>query len=160
MATKIRIGDPKPKDAAYYGKGRTPLDDTADIRDIVSAFVGRGYTNLADDDIKGGYARMTHLLGAPKAQKLMTQIFLHNQRPENQKLPVEDRISRFYDAGSGDPETNQIISKSRQFGYGVLPGFRTSSYAINQGLQGQSPLLAQANPNEALKEKIRLKINK
>lgn len=166
MATKIKIvksGDPNKgtlTEEKVTLKGRGPIEDTADIRDIITGLVGKGYTALSDDDVRGGYGRLQTLVGRPKAQKLMEQIFIYNQRPENRGLPVEDRISRFYDAGSGDAATNDVIGKAKSFGYGVLPGFRNSPNVLNQGLLGKIPVTAQLNPNEELKRKIMLKVGK
>lgn len=163
MATKIKItksGDPKKGTVTEEKatiKSRGPLEDTADIQDIISGMVGKGYTTLSDDDARGGFARMEALLGRDKARDLMTKIFIYNQRPENQRAPMEARISQFYDTAANDP----VISKARNFGYGVLPGFRTSASALNQSLLGRIPASTEvAEVNPEIKRRIMLKINK
>lgn len=150
--------DPALEEGAPVRNERTSLDETADIRDIINGMVGRGYTALDDDDAKGMYTRLRQVMGDQKAQKLMTQIFIHNQR-EGSK-PMESRIKTFYEVGSNDPEVGEIITKTKTFGQGPLAGMRESSSAISQQLTGKFPSDIAMTPKEGLKEKVMLRINK
>lgn len=53
---KIKTG---PGDGTYI-KPTTPLDTTADVRDILSFIAGKG-ANMADPDVKASYGRLAAL---------------------------------------------------------------------------------------------------
>lgn len=135
---------------------RSSLDTSVEARDIMSGLVGKGYTT-SSPTTADAFERLSVIYGRPKAQKLMEQMFIYNQNPEVQKLPVESRISRFYDKGSMNPEVNKILTENRGLGYGVLPGFRESPFVLNQELQGRLPMAKGASGDE-LKKKVALKI--
>lgn len=137
---------------------RTSLDDTADVRDILGALIGKGVSSLQHVDTQKDYARLQALLGTQKAQKLMTQVFLHNTR--NSSVPKERRLQDFYEVGSNEPEVNEIIKNVKSFGYGVLPGFRESSKQTNQMLTGVIPGETAAVNNDAATQKVMLRLNK
>jgi hypothetical protein len=179
MATMLKVygggGEkPVPEKQAYTGKSRTSLDDTADVRDIISSLIARGVgkaqttesadkiqhkSALGDENDQADYGRLRQLLGPEKAQKLMTSIFIHNQR--NATLPMEKRIQTFYDVGSNDADVNEVIGNVRSFGYGVLPGFRESSKQSNQMLTGKIPSDMSAATSDAdLQRRIMLRLNK
>lgn len=161
MATKLKVrtGDPKKKEVEetiFLGKNRTPIDDTADTRDILTGLIGKGYTALSDDSIRGGFQRLQALVGPERARKLMTHAFIFNQNPAMQKLPTEAKIKTFYETPSGDADVQGLLGKVKSFGYGVLPGFRESSYQVNQELAGRiPPTTAMVDP--AL-QKIKLRV--
>lgn len=158
---KIRVsGDPKKKvetvEEAFIAPGKTPLDSTADIRDIISGMAGGGYTRLSDPNAVANYSRLKGILGDARANKLMTHILIQNQRPGVANMPVEARVKSFYDLPVSDEEIAPIIGKAKTFGYGVLPGFRQSSSQLNQELSGAvSPTIAAVTP-EAEKIKVRV----
>lgn len=164
MATLLRFdtggGGGKTTAAAQAttAKGRVPADDTADVRDILGALVGKGVTNLSDDTSRAHYSRLINLLGAQKANKLMTQVFSHNTRSGN--VPMEKRIQSFYDIGSNDPEVSDVIKNVKSFGYGVLPGFRESGLQTNQELTGRVPMTTSATDNSDLQKQIMLRLQK
>lgn len=153
---KLRIkNDPNkgdPIESSYISKGRTPSDDTADVRDLLATMVGKGYTSLNDEESRGNYARLRSLLGDTQAQKLMTHVFIQNQNPSFSQLPVESKIKSFYDIPSGDEEVSKVLGKVKTLGYGVLPGFRQSSLLSNQQLGGR------ISPVEETVSKVKLKI--
>lgn len=160
MATKIKVkGDPKKGELSeemYISKGRTPLDTTADLRDVISGLAGGGYTSLSDENARASYSRLRALLGDTKANKLMTHIFIQNQRPEVSKLPIEGRVKSFYDMPVADEEVGNTLKKVKSFGYGVLPGFRESHSQFNQQLAGVIPSgVVSARPDT---EKIKLRV--
>lgn len=140
---------------------RSPVDTDIEARDIISSLVGKGYTSLSDEDARNSYNRLRVIYGQPKAQKLLEQISIYNQRPELRNLPLEERISKFYTIGSSNPAANEIISKAGKLGYGVLPGFRESPYVPNQQLQGLTPDVVAAAPMaEEVKKKVLLRLGK
>lgn len=145
MATKLKVrtGDPKKggelKEEVKYTPGRTQLDDTADLRDLITGMVGKGYTDLSTDDAKSNYSRLRSLVGDATANKLMTHVFIQNQRPGAANLPVEAKIKEFYEIPSADTDISNVLGKVKTFGYGVLPGFRESSSFTNQQLAGRIP---------------------
>lgn len=168
MATKLRLssGDPKPKVTTGIGggsSGRGVLDEQADVRDLISSLVGKGYTTLMDDNSRAAYNRLQILLGRPRAQKLMEQVFIYNQNPEHQRRPVEDKINTFYNLGSRDAQTNDLLKKTKSLGYGVLPAFRESNFVPNIMLQGKAAetgTTASAPLSDEIKQKVLLKFNR
>jgi hypothetical protein len=162
MAVKLKVkaGDPKKgeiKETAIISPGRTPLDNTADVRDILTGLVGKGYTTMGDDNIKSGYNRLQSLLGPQQASKLMNHMFMFNSRPDLKNTPVESRIKQFYDTPSADVDVTGTLGKVKSFGYGVVPGFRDSSSQLNQQLSGKTPTDVAVVAPEAVKA-VKLKI--
>lgn len=158
---KVRIsGDPKKKvetvEETFIAPGKTQLDSTADIRDIISGMAGAGYTRLSDQKAVANYNRLKTLLGDARANKLMTHIFIQNQRPGAANMPVEARVKSFYDIPVSDEEIAPIIGRAKSLGYGVLPGFRQSSSQLNQELSGMIPATAAQSPSDAEKIKVRV----
>lgn len=161
----LRIDDtgdkPTAQAANTTGKARTSADTTADIRDIVNAFIGKGGVGMKDESSRNDYARLRALLGDAKAQKLMESVFIHNQR--NAAVPMEKRIQTFYDVGSNDAGVNELIAGMKNLGYGPLVGgFRESSKRTNQILTGRIPadIATTASDNSDLQQKIMLRLNK
>lgn len=163
MATMLRIMDgggekPTAQSQATTGKSRTADDDTADVRDILSNLVGRKVSNLSDENTRSDFARLQALLGSQKAQKLITQVIIHNQR--NANAPMEKSIQDFYEVGSNDPEVNDVLKTVKGFGYGVLSGFRDSAKQGNQLLAGKIPGATASVDQEDLQRKIMLRLPK
>lgn len=163
MATMLRIsgeGGEKPTAQATTatGKSRTADDDTADIRDILSGLVGKKISNLSDEGARSDFARLQALVGPEKAQKLVTQVIIHNQR--NANAPMEKSIQDFYEVGSNDPDVNDVLKTVKGFGYGVLPGFRDSSKQANQILTGKIPNATASVDQDDLQRKVMLRLNK
>ncbi len=153
-------GKPVAKAETAMGKARTSDDDTADIRDIINSFIGKGGVGMKDDTSRADYARLQNLLGPEKAQKLMESVFIHNQR--NATAPLEKRIQTFYDVGSNNTDVDDIIKKTKNLGYGPLVGgLRESSKATLQELTGRIPAsTTPALENEDLRQKVMLRLNK
>lgn len=162
MAVKLKVkaGDPKKgeiKESVLLSPGRTPFDDTADVRDILSGLVGKGMTGLNDDDSRNSYTRLQQLVGPQQAQKLMTHMFIFNSRPDLKGAAPEARIKSFYDTPASDNDVSGTLNKVKSFGYGVLPGFRDSSSQLNQQLSGRIPATSVAAVDPAVKT-VKLKI--
>lgn len=151
-------GDKPTEPQATTGKSRTSDDDTADIRDILSNLVGRKISNLQDESVRSDYARLQALVGAQKANKLLSQVLIHNSRSGS--VPMEKSIQDFYEVGSNDPEVNDVLKTVKGFGYGVIPGFRDSSKQGNQILTGKIPGATAAVDQDELKRKIMLRLPK
>lgn len=149
---------PVAKSEVARGKARTGDDDTADIRDIINSFIGKGGIGMKDDTSRADYARLQTLLGPEKAQKLMESVFIHNQRSATE--PLEKRIQTFYDVGSNNQEVDAIIKKTKQLGYGPLVGgLRESSKATLQQLTGRMPASTiAAVDNRDLQNKLMLRL--
>lgn len=157
MAVKIKvkpIGDPK--EEARIAKTRTPADETADLRDILTELAATGKTSLSDDASRASYSFLQRILGPQQAQKMMTYMFIHNQRPELKGLPTEARIKQFYDTPAGDEEINTTLKRVKNLGYGVLPGYRTSADYTLQELAGRIPTTT-AKVDPAV-QKIKLRV--
>lgn len=148
------------KQEGYNSKGRTEVDDMLDVRDILSALVGKGITNLDDDSNRAHYQSLIKLVGAPKASKLMAQVFNHNTRAGASQLPVEKRIQDFYEIGSGDEETAQTLKKVKALSQGVLPGYRESILHDNQLLAGRASPSTASVDNSNLQQKVMLRLQK
>jgi hypothetical protein len=162
MMLRLTGGGEKPvvEEARTTGKSRTSLDDTADVRDILNSIIGRGITGLQDDNSRSDAMRLRTLLGADKANKLLTSMFIHNQRSAS--LPMEKRIQTFYDVGSNDKDVADIITNTKSFGYGPLVGFRDSSKQTNQQLSGRIPmnLATSVADTEDLNKRVMLRLQK
>lgn len=137
-------GDPDPitpiglgKSIAMMSRQRTPFDDTADIRDSLTALVGKGYTGVSDDDARGHFGRLTSILGRDAAQKLMTHIFIYNQTPTARGVGLQEKINQFYNIGSRDSSINDILSRVNKFGSGVQSGLTDSPEIQNQELSNR-----------------------
>lgn len=135
MAKKVMI---------RVNKGGTPIptDTKFDLRDVLSGLVAKG--NILNPDDKAAlYGSLVSNIGQENAQKIMNHAYLFNQRSDIQRLPLEEKIKTFYTIGSNDPYVNDVISKTKTLGYGVLPGFRQSASDINQEMSGQIAPVAQ-----------------
>jgi hypothetical protein len=136
------------------------IDQEFDVRDRLAELVGKGNA-LSPDEKAAIYGDLTSLLGKERAQKVLNHAFIFNSRPDVQRLPLEQKLQSFYAIGSNDPEVDSLIKKSKTLGYGAVPGFRQSSSAINQVLNGQIPLTAgPVQDNAGLKQKIAVGVGK
>lgn len=166
--TYVRIsGDPKgakdnPDNDAYISPNRTPIDTNFDLRDRLAELVGRG-NSLVGDDKAAIYGWLKGQLGDSKAQKILNHAYIFNARPEVQKLPLEDKLRAFYTIGSSDPDVMDVINRTKNLGYGVVPGARTSSSDINAQIYGSRPgadAVSTSPGGENIKKKIQLRISK
>jgi hypothetical protein len=74
---------------------------------------------------------------------------------------LEEKLRSFYTIGSNDPDVNALISKSKSLGYGTVPGFRQSSSAINQQLNGQVPVVpTTAAISPEIQKRVMLQVRK
>lgn len=169
MAKAIRVkiapttGDPiKPEvqETAIYSPNRPKIDLDFDVRDKLAELVGRGNTINPDDKVSI-YGRLASILGEGKAKKVMDHAYIFNQRPDIQKLPLDQKLNAFYQIGSTDPDVSNVIHRSKSLGYGPLQGFRESASETNQQLSGRVPLVTgtgEAAPE--IKKKVMVKIAK
>lgn len=127
------------------------LDDSILVRDMITGLVGGGFTSLKEDTAQKNFAQLRRLLGDSKANEIMTKVVIHNQDPRYKALPIEEKISSFYDQQQNDP----VIGRVRKLSYGVLPGFRTSPNVQIQGLQNQMGLLTDPETVKSVGLKIR-----
>jgi hypothetical protein len=157
---KVGAGDPTPtykKDAIYSNRGQ--FDTFLDLRDKLAELAVQG-RNLHPDDRAAIYGYFANALGPERAQKVITHAQLFNSRPDVQGLSPEEKLKSFYTIGSNDPDVQQLITKTKSLGYGVIPGYRGSSSAINQATQ-------QGNYNNAVgaidpmsQKKVMLRVGK
>lgn len=136
-----------------------PLDKSFDIRDHLAALVGKGNT-ISPDDKAAIYSDLINNLGKDKAIKVMNHAYIFNQRPEVQRLPLDDKLRSFYSIGSNDADVNDIMSKSKSLGYGPVQGFRESSFNINQVLNGKVPSDAVTTTDPSLRKRVLLTVSK
>lgn len=159
----LRVGDPKKptevKEEAFYGGGRTPIDQSFDIRDRLAELIGSGNV-LKPDDKAAIYGSLTSTLGADKARKIMDHIYIFNTRNDVKSLPVEEKIKTFYNMGSNDPDVMALINKTKSLAYGPLRGFRESSSDMNQQMAGRTPVVASNGVSPEIQKKVMLRIGK
>lgn len=159
------VEDPNPQQP-YLPKGKTSLDVTADIRDILGNIVGGGYQSWQDitgnEDAKSQYSALIGKVGRPVANKLITQAVSFNQMPESKSLGVEDRVKSFYNIGSADKDVADVLLKVKTFGYGPQAGIRESSNYGNMALTGRAaPNVSEpTEQSEEIKEIITAKTQK
>lgn len=161
MAKKVmlRIGDPAtPAGNNMILKANDPTKTALDVRDHLAALIAGG-NNLSPDDKKAVFQGLSNALGQEQAQKVLLHAYVFNNRPDVQRLPIEEKLKTFYDIGSTDADIHNLLTKTKALGYGVVPGFRESSSGINQQLTGRVPaVVAQSQPE--MQKKIMLKVSK
>jgi hypothetical protein len=126
---------PKTDEDVVIPAGKTKIDQDFDLRDRLSELAIRG-NSLSPDDKTAMFGYLTANLGKDKAMKLMNHAYIFNSRPEVQRLTPEEKIKSFYTIGSSDPDIMEVIGKTKNLGYGVMPGFRGSISDLNQAAQG------------------------
>lgn len=166
MATSIKVkvspktGDPvkgELNEKTTLNAHRAGLDSNLDVRDRLAELVGKGNVLLPEDKV-AIYGNLVATLGQDKAQKVMNHAFLFNQRPDVQKLPLEEKLKAFYTIGSNDPDVSQLIAKSKALGYGVLPGLRGSVSDLNQAIQGGVPTKENVAVNPEIRKRVMVKV--
>jgi hypothetical protein len=157
LRVKPPVGD-EGENNMYVSPNRTALDQRFDLRDRLSELVGKGNT-LSPDDKAAIYGSLAASFGKDKAQKIMTHAYIFNARPEVQKLGLEDKLRSFYTVGSNDPDVMDVITKTKNLGYGVVPGFTGSSSDMNQRLLGKTADVA-ANASPEVKKKVMIRVGK
>lgn len=153
-----KAADPVKPATAAAGVG-VPVNQDFDLRDKLSELAIRGNA-LKPDDKVAIYRDLTKSLGEEKAQKLMNHAYLFASRPEMQRMSPEEKLRSFYTIGSNDPDVMDVISRTKNLGYGVLPGFRNSVSTLNQEIQGNVPATTQATVNPQVTRRIRVQTNK
>ena len=134
---KVNTGDPEKKSSNQASsRGNTQIDRDFDLRDRLAELVGKGNA-LSQPDREHIYGSLSDLVGQESAARIIQHAFLFNARPDVQALPVEEKLKSFYTIGSNDPSVQRAINKTKALGYGVVPGFRTSSSALNQEVAGR-----------------------
>lgn len=139
---KIRVktitgGDPVPASTdnnMVLSPGKTTPELGFDLRDRLAELAVKGHM-LKPDDKAAMLSYLTSTLGQDKAQKLMTHAYIFNQRPDVQNLSPEEKIRSFYTIGSNDPDIQDVITKTKNLGYGPVQGFHTSVSNLNQEIQ-------------------------
>lgn len=136
-------GDPKEGDKGnkptptYHNE--TSLDNTADIRDILSAFAAKGYAGIGKENAGANFQRLSVLVGKPTAIKLINNVDEFSQRSDVQGKSPQERVQLFYNLGSNDKDVDDILKKVKSFGYGVNQGLNTSVDVSNKKITGDLP---------------------
>ena len=145
LKVKPKTGDPaKPQmiGDTMIPAGKTKIDQGFDLRDRLAELAVMG-NSLRPDDKASIYSGLVSQVGQKTAQKLMDHAFIFNSRPEIQNLSQEDKLRAFYTIGASDPSVMDVISKVKNLGYGVVPGYRESISSLNQAARqgaGDQPL--------------------
>ena len=140
--TGYDIGGEDPKlPGKAIGTDKTKLDETADLRDSISALVASGYTSLkpkgsaaTSNDVKAHVTRILNTLPTKEAQNLLTHIAIYNQNPDITNLNPTQKLQQFYDINSSNPQTNELLRKVKSFGSGPTSGFQESTEVLNKQL--------------------------
>jgi len=141
------------------GNPKVPVKSDFDIRDVLTGLVGSKNV-LSPDDKASLYGSLVSSLGKDRATKLMNHAYIFNQRPDLQSLSLDDRLRRFYDIGSSDPEIADVLAKSKSLGYGVIPGVQTSPNVLNQRLTGKIGGEVTGEVSPEVKRRIMLRTSK
>lgn len=123
--------------AALAAAGQLRPEDSLNVRDAISAFVGKRYIGTQDDSARALYSFLRGKLGGDAASKLLTHLSLFNQRTDMLKATPEQRIQSFYDIGSNDPELNTLINRSKMVAQGPIAGFNEAPLALNSEMLGK-----------------------
>ncbi len=138
--------DPSALQKTAVGNPRTTIDDSADVRDLLSAIAGSGKSGLGSDQ-QAVYNRLQVLLGADKARKVISHAYIFNQRPDMLAKTPMQRISAFYDMGSNDPDVDAIIKKTKGLGEGPLAGLNQTPNDLTQKVASGTSTRAIASSN-------------
>lgn len=131
------FGDNPPvKNLTITGRGN--LDDAADIRDVMSAMVGKGITDFTNPNVKDYLTYLSSKVGIKQAQQMFTHIILFNQRPDVQGKSPEQKINQFYSMGASDSNLDNIIKGAGSLGSGPVSGARDSSDVLNMQAVGKN----------------------
>lgn len=122
---------------AAKGTSYVPPTDSLNIRDVLSGVIGKGFTDLKNDDARNAYAYLRSHLGYDAASKLMTHALMFNQRQDMLKASPQQKVQSFYDIGSNDPELHEIITRAGKVSYGPMDGLNTSPDALNKQISGR-----------------------
>lgn len=140
------------------GDPKVPVKTDFDIRDKLAELVGSGNA-LSPDNKMAIYGSLVASLGKEKATKIMDHAYIFNSRNDLKSLPLEDKLRRFYDIGSSDPEISDVLGKSKSLGYGILPGLRQSSSALNQEITGRVRPVDVLSPNTEVQNRAMIRVN-
>lgn len=155
----LKVADPgkaSKESETMYTPGRGKYETDMDLRDKVAELAVMG-ASLKPDDKAAILGYLTNTLGADKAQKLMTHAYLFNSRPDMQGRSPEEKIKSFYTIGSNDPSVMEVLNRTKNLGYGILPGFRESVSNLNQAIQGN---VGAAAINPEAQKKVMLRVGK
>lgn len=117
--------------------GFIPPETILKTRESLTGLVGNGFTDLSNPTAQGAYARMVALHGPQVARKLLFQVMQFNQRPDMVAKTPEQRVQSFYEMGSQDPETQNILHRSAMLGAGPVADSRNSWDSLNQDMTGR-----------------------
>jgi len=145
------IGIPTGDETGKTTTSKTPLDDDADVRDIITGLASKG-KGLDSQELSKYAMRLAVLIGKPAAQKLVNHILIFNQRGDVQNKTPQERIEQFYNMGAVDKDTDKIIAKAKSFGTGIQSGMRQSPDILNIEASGRK-LGDKTNAGEADKIK-------
>src|ERR1700752_3082354 len=107
MKIRIKTDDPGPGDITKppLGKPTTEFSsqrtggkmaDQLDVRDALSSFIGTGAKDFSDPQRLKDFHYMSGILGQDTARKLLTHVFLFNNRTDMQGKSPQERIQSFY----------------------------------------------------------------
>lgn len=117
-----------------------PLEDGADVRDILTAMVGKGYTDFSSPDVKNYLSYLSNKIGVPAAQKIFTNIFLFNQRDDMKFRKPLERVDHFYGTSFNDRDVNNIVKGAASLGNSdPISAARTTAEVGNMQLTGRLP---------------------
>jgi hypothetical protein len=93
--------------------------------------------------------------------KLMNHAYIFNSRPDVQRLSPEEKLKSFYTIGSTDPDIMEVIGRTKNLGYGVLPGYRESISDLNRATQkGEMAVPVSQNIDPEVRRKVMLQVRK
>lgn len=131
-------GTTKEPEAKTFTHNSTQQDYDLDVRDIITDFVGKG-KDLKGADQASLIARLGVVLGKPNAQKLVTHLFLFNNRDDVKGKNVDQKLDSLYAIGSTDKYVNDLLAHTKSLAYGPHEGLQTSVDVINKELAGKKP---------------------
>lgn len=123
--------------SASKGSPYVPVEDSLNIRDVLSGVVGKGFTDLKNEDARNAFAYLRTHLGQDVASKLMTHALIFNQRQDMLKATPQQKVQSFYEIGSNDPILHNIITRAGNVSYGTQDGLNTSPDILNKQISGR-----------------------
>ena len=129
---------PLPTNAQRMNGNFVSPDDRVTLRDSLANLLGKGYTSLNHEDIRGDVGLIQGILGQQPANKLLTSVLLYNQSPYIMGRGLRDRISGYYSQTHGDKDVASLVERLKAVGYGPLASIEESPNVTNMELTGRT----------------------
>lgn len=121
--------------------GYIPVNQSMNVRDALSGFIGKGFTDLKNEDARNVFSYLRGYVGPDAARRLITHALMFNQRSDMAGVSPEQKVQSFYSIPSADPLVNNMLARSGAIGHGPVEGLRTSPDILNMQASGRKQFI-------------------